>query len=498
MKPRNNILLLTMFCALAVGCRPSIPDAAECRESATLPSVFPLYNDVTIPPNIAPLDFELTSDSENGIYARIEGRRGGLIETTGKRETEIPEEEWRELLRLNRGSSLTFTVCTRKNGEWIRHKRFSVDVSNYEIDHGVTFREIIPGYSLYTEMHLTQHALETSDESHIFSTTNLFEENCINCHTTNRGNANQAVFHVRSSNIAGGTIIRNGSGSAKLYDMKSGIRNGNFVYPYWHPEGRYIAFSQNGTAQQFPYSMKHRIEVFDTYGMIAVYDTKENRALRSPLLNDTTYMCNCPAFSADGRKLYFCLSRSTRNDSIFSTLSNIKYNLCSIDFNPRTGEFGNHIDTIVNAERMGKSVAYPRPSYDGKYILYSLADYGYFGIHHPESDLWVYDIAKRAAYPLKAVNSPRSESFHNWSSNSHWIVFSSRRYDGYTSHLYFASVDSKGRWTKPFIMPRKHPYTTIIESPFSESVPEFITAPVELDKRNTIRILENNIHTKIK
>lgn len=492
----KNIIITGTICILLLSCKSNTPDTGNYIISDSLPEIFPLYNDVTIPSNIAPLNFEQTTE-EGNIFTIIEGEKMGRIDVTGHGEIDIPKDEWEKLLCSNKGASIKFTIFTENTHGWTRHKSFNVKISNYDIDYGVTFREVIPGYTIYTDMMLTQHNLKTSNEKTIFSTTYLFADNCVNCHTSNRGNPNQSLFHVRSSQIEGGTLIKNGTGSAKLYNMKSGIKNGNFVYPYWHPEGRYIAFSQNGTMQTFPFDMNHRIEVFDTYGMVVVYDTKENKDLRSPLLNDTTYMCNCPAFSADGKKLFFCLSKTTVSDKNVEDISKIRYNLCSIDFDPATGTFGDRIDTVVNAEAMGKSVAFPRPSYDGKYILYSLADYGYFAIHHPESDLWVHDIKNDIDYPLTKVNSPQCESFHNWSSNSHWIVFSSRRYDGYNAYLYFASVDENGKWSKPFMMPRKHPYTRRIESPYSETVPEFITGPVKLDVRNTARILEQNIHTKI-
>ena len=41
---------------------------------------------------------------------------------------------------------------------------------------------------------------------------------------------------------------------------------------------------------------------------------------------------------------------------------------------------------------MGKSLTWPRPSYDGKYLLFTLMDYGYFSIWHEESDQWLLDL----------------------------------------------------------------------------------------------------------
>ena len=70
----------------------------------------------------------------------------------------------------------------------------------------------------------------------------------------------------------------------------------------------------------------------------------------------------------------------------------VRYSLCSIDFDSSRGTFGNKIDTLVSASSLGKSVSFPRPSYDGKYIMYTLSDYGNFSIWHREADLWLLDL----------------------------------------------------------------------------------------------------------
>lgn len=79
---------------------------------------------------------------------------------------------------------------------------------------------------------------------------------------------------------------------------------------------------------------------------------------------------------------------------------------------------------------MGKSVSFSRPSYDGKYLMFTMSDYGNFSIWHKEADLWLVDLNTGISRSLTEVNSNDVESYHNWSSNSRWFVFSSRRIDG--------------------------------------------------------------------
>ena len=83
-------------------------------------------------------------------------------------------------------------------------------------------------------------------------------------------------------------------------------------------------------------------------------------------------------FSPDGKTIYFCTSR--QYDNIKENYKNIKYNICSISFDAESGQFGDHVDTLFNAVRLGKSAVHPRPSYDGRYLMFTICDYGCFPI----------------------------------------------------------------------------------------------------------------------
>jgi hypothetical protein len=79
-----------------------------------------------------------------------------------------------------------------------------------------------------------------------------------------------------------------------------------------------------------------------------------------------------------------------------------------------------------------------------------------------------------------AVNSPRSESWHSWSSNSRWIAFASKRRDGLFARVYFSFVDESGQAHKPFLLPQKDPtfYDRLLKT---YNVPELVpvAAPVQ-------------------
>ncbi len=58
---------------------------------------------------------------------------------------------------------------------------------------------------------------------------------------------------------------------------------------------------------------------------------------------------------------------------------------------------------------------------------------------------------------MDGANSEDTESFHNWSTNSRWLVVSSRRDDGLFTRPYFCHVDTDGKVTKAFMLPQRNP-----------------------------------------
>ena len=161
---------------------------------------------------------------------------------------------------------------------------------------------------------------------------------------------------------------------------------------------------------------------------------------------------------------------------------------------------GRNIETIVDARSAGKSANMPRLSYDGRYLLYTLSDYGCFPIWHPEADLWMMDLTTGNAFPLDIANSNDAESFHNWSLNSRWIVFTSRRDDGLYTQLYFAHIDEQGKASKPFRLPQRNPKEYDAETIYSFNTPDFASKPIDLQKANIHQRLtsKERINTTLK
>jgi hypothetical protein len=122
--------------------------------------------------------------------------------------------------------------------------------------------------------------------------------------------------------------------------------------------------------------------------------------------------------------------------------------------------------------------------------MFTLGNYGCFHIWHRDADLWLMDLQSGVAQPLKTVNSDNTESYHSWSSNGRWLVFSSRRDDGGFTRPFIAHIDSEGKATKPFELPQQDP-DRHRQMLWSYNIPEFMKGPVKTSPQTFAKVLRS-------
>ncbi|MDD4697939.1 MAG: hypothetical protein PHR52_10440 [Fermentimonas sp.] len=473
-------LLIILICLLSVGCSSNYNSVIELE---VYPDIFPDLTEVTLPYNISPLNFTVNEGS-NGARVVIENEKSSIKINSKNGEITIPYRKWRRLLSDSKGGTLNFNVSIKKGGTWERYKSFPVYVSSEPIDKYIAYRLIPPGYELWSKMGIYQRNLENYDQSAIFENS-LTGGSCVNCHSFPSQNPDKMLFHMRQ--IHPGTILVD-NGEVKKLNTKTDETMSALVYPSWHPSGDYIAFSVNNTQQLFHQNHENRIEVYDLSSDVVVYDVNNYEIITSPELFSEGVFETFPTFSPDGKTIYYCTADSVEMPKQYQS---VKYSLCSISFDPVSRTFGDKVDTLYNAKLNDKSVSFPRVSPDGKSLMFTVSDYGNFSIWHKESDLWLLDLSTKEYNPLDKLNSDDVESYHSWSSNSRWVVFSSRRLDGLYTRLYIAYMDEQGNPGKPFLLPQKN-QNYYNESIYSYNIPEFITDKVEVSKREIARTAIND------
>ena len=445
------------------------------------PEIFPDYVDVTIPPNIAPLNFKL-KDACVEARAILECGPEKLEIKTGKDACfVIPASGWKRLLRAASGNHLNVTVQAFVNDEWIAYAPFIIKVAKEPVDGWLAYRLIEPGYELWNRMGIYQRNLENYTENAIIEN-KMSGNNCMNCHSFCRQDPEKMLFHMRAE--LPGTYIINRKSVEKL-DTKAGEKVQSLVYPSWHPSGNFVAFSVNNTRQAFHMNDKNRIEVYDLSSDVVVYDVNKHEVVTDSLIFSDKAFETFPTFSPDGKTLYFC---SAQAKEIPKDFKSVKYSLCSISFDPETRRFGHQVDTLYSSEQATvqitgaehKSASFPRVSPDGKQLVFTLSEYGNFSIWHKDADLYRIDLDSGVMHRMDEVNSDDVESYHSWSSNSRWLVFSSRRIDGLYTRPYLVHIDENGKTGKPFVLPQEDPdfYSRFM---FSYNIPEFVKGKVEAE-----------------
>ena len=464
-----HIIVLTLV--IPVSCTRT--DYAAYGEFHGDSPIWPDYMDVTVPLNIAPLNFLYTNVSNDDIKTSFSCENRSV--TIKGREVVWKMSDWKEMTEAACGGAIDVKSSTGL--EW------KIYVSGDEMDYGLTYRLIAPGYEVYSKMGIYQRELSSYKETALIENTQFY--GCVNCHSYNRGEPSQYSLHIRGDH--GATLLKL-DGRTQAYNTKTDSTLGFCVYPYWHPSGDFIAYSTNSTRQGFHVKKEKLVEVFDLDSDMLVYDIKSNSLVTSPLISRKDVWETFPAFSPDGRTLYFCAASPKE---VPSEVEEIRYNLCKTDFDPESGTFGNKVDTVIFAEGNGKSISFPKPSFDGRFLMYTLSDYGNFSIWHHEADLWLLDLATGETRPLEGVNSDDTESYHNWSSNSRWFVFGSRRDNGLYTRAYLCHIDENGVCGKPFLLPQKHPARFYSERFLSFNIPEFVTGPVKLNKNSVEKLINS-------
>ncbi len=437
------------------------------------PPIYPDYVGVTIPENIAPLNFKLIGDeSRHKVAATFNA--GGISYSTlsDKGLVRIPLKAWKQLTSSASGGSIEVSVSAGDSKGWKRYKPFEIFVSEDKVDPYLAYRLIEPAQEIWNHMGIYQRCVENFEETAIIEN-DMTDGNCMNCHSFLARDPGNMLFHMRAVN-PGTMLIRDGE--LEKLNTKTDKTISALVYPYWHPSGKYIAFSVNDTKQAFHTTDTNRVEVFDFKSDVVVYDVDNHKVLISPTLTLGSSFETFPSFSPDGRTLFFCTADSLEMPSRFSDL---KYALCSVSFNESDGSVGDKVDTLYK----GKSVSFPRVSPDGRFLMMTLSEYGNFSIWHQDADLYMVDLKDGSVKPLEKANSSRTESYHSWSGNSRWVVFSSRRDDGLYTRLYFTHIDEEGNPSKPFVLPQKDPdfYGEFMKS---YNIPETISGPVSYPARD--------------
>ena len=444
---------------------------------------------MTVPCNIAPLNFMLPASECEECVARFT-MPDGKQQTYGSGvKVQIPEDEWHDMLEASKGKSMKVEVWGKKDGNWLAYSPFEIRVAEEPIDDYVSYRLIDPTYVAWSYMEIAQRNVTNFEESQIFNNEITSNDRkigqCINCHSYQNYKTDNMIFHVRLSNS--GTVIVN-DGKVSRVNLKRDYTISSGVYPSWHPTAKIIAFSTNQTRQAFHTSNPNKLEVYDLASDLILYDVTTDSV--SVVSADPDLLEVYPTWSPDGKYLYYCksvpLPEEMRDKDIRTTYKKVQYNMYRRSFDLATHKFGEE-ELVYDAASKDRSVTLPRISPDGRYILFAEGQYGCFHIRHRDGDIVCLPLEGKTlplvkdstAIDLTGLNSDGfADSYPTWSSNGRWIMCSSRRGDGNFSRLYF-SYFKNGKVEKAFLLPQEDPEHNSFRLKCYNR-PEFMVEPVKI------------------
>ena len=419
---RNKIkylLFAFLACQMLPGCGgPDLVTAVDGSEGPLV--IYPDYKEVTIPASIAPLNFRYAMpDVRHARTTFILGDKSVVLRGA---EVEWRLGKWKAFLADAAGRTVTVKAEAVVNGQKVSDQ-WSIFVSEDPMDGWLTYRLIEPSYQMYNEVSIRERCVETFEET-VLCDHRVTDNACMNCHVHGQSRGDYSLYYIRGPR--GGSILNQNGKLRKLSLMTDDMLSAT-VYGV-------------------------RMEVFDTGSDLTVADFENNRMINVPHVARPDKFETFPCFSADGRSVYYCVADSV---ALPENVQECLYDLVRADFDPETGLIGEQVDTVWSARTNNGSVCHPKVSPDGRWLMFTVADYGTFPLFHPECTLYLADLQSGEIRPMDEIKGDKSDSYHSWSSNSRWFVFASKRGDGQYGKPYFCHLDADGRTTKPFVLPQK-------------------------------------------
>ena len=247
------------------------------------------------------------------------------------------------------------------------------------------------------------------------------------------------------------------------------------------PEGRYVLTTVSG-AGSAPLNNFYVVNFKDyrflqvfypTRGILAFYDRVTGA--RQPLkgADDPRYVQTDGVWSPDGK--YIVFARATAKDPYPVGAQRpaqandpaelqIQYELYRIPFNDGQGGVP---EAVAGASANGMSNNFPKVSPDGRWIVFVKCKNGQ--LMRPDSELYIVPAKGGEARRLRS-NTARMNSWHSFSPNGHWLVFSSKLRSPYTQ-MYLTHIDADGNDSPAILIDNATAANRAV------NLPEFVNIP---------------------
>jgi tetratricopeptide (TPR) repeat protein len=212
---------------------------------------------------------------------------------------------------------------------------------------------------------------------------------------------------------------------------------------------------------------------YPTRGILAWYDRAAKRLQPLPGAADPRYVQTDGVWSPDGQYIVFARAEAKSpyvpgaKLALFANDPNetqIQYDLYRMPFNDGKG---GQPERIEGASANGMSNNFPKVSPDGRWIVFVRCRNAQ--LMRPDSKLYIVPFQGGEARLMKC-NTPLMNSWHSFSPNGSWMVFSSKGRSPYTQ-MYLTHLDAQGNDSPAILVDNATAANRAV------NLPEFINIP---------------------
>jgi len=490
--------IVSTLCALTA-CKS---DSSETTALSTVPAAslgqlrieYPL-NDTLFPPGIVSPNFiwndETAAVSQWKILFRFNEQKEELSFTSAKTSWQPKEETWSNIKRQSTAHDAQVTVTgLDKEGNTLSSNQINIRTSIDSVDDSIFYRSVpLPFIEAVQDPSRIKWRLGSVDS--VERPHAVLEDLpvCGNCHSFSADGLTLGL-DVDYGNDKGGyaildvekNMVLNDEKIITWSDYKRDDKEATFgLLSQVSPDGRYVVSTVKDRAVFVATpGIEYSQLFFPIKGILVVYDRDKETYSELPGADDPEYVQSDPTWSPDGKHIVFARSKAYVKPSIENSTSVLlgdkevpeftedkepyKYDLYRIPFNEGQG---GKAEPVKGASHNGKSNFFAKYSPDGKWIVFTQAEN--YMLLMPDSELFIIPAEGGDARRLKA-NTPNMNSWHSFSSNSRWLVFSSKAYTPYTQ-LFLTHIDEAGNSTPPVVLDR------FTAKDRAANIPEFVPIP---------------------